>query len=450
VALVIHLPATPFAQIVGLMSALFDITSDDRHDYDAGVVMIAVELTELPPAPKPREENLNPLVMDAPPANDDEVSKAIKLPAGAPPEPPKPDPEAAASARPTPKPPAHVPEALGLAGEVSRAVEGKANVTISLWLDGITDKPVGEALTPLLTCGALGRTFDLAGIQPSKDLRAVLFAGPKLHDTSEYVTAVDHHMDPDKLRDAFDRLVHRPNRKGQWLDESAAKFWAFGAERVGFPHSPSLAFITPAQGWQDIRQHQRTLALPPSRGRALSFGLLEPSIPLKKLGFRLPPSLREMRLDLYLSSTGVTTVRLVFEDASEDEAQKHVRTVSTQLEDFLWRVNQLNAWSRALGPAGPRSDALPFEMPPLVVVAEGARILGAMEVPEVASRALLSKMVLLTCPPKVKAPETETEPSTKHVEAPVVSEPMAREAPPPSAEPSDQDAGPSTNTLAGE
>ena len=169
-------------------------------------------------------------------------------------------------------------------------------------------------------------------------------------------------------------------------------------------------------------QTQETLALPPSRGRALSLGLLNPSIPLKKLGFRLPASLKEMRIDLYLSSTGTTTVRIAFEDESEEAAADHALTVSRQLEDFLWRVTQLNELTRVLAPRVGRGGAgLPFDMPPLAIVADKARILGGMDLPETATRHLLSKIVLLSCPPP-SAKRIETE-AVASAPVPVVSAP---------------------------
>ena len=307
-----------------------------------------------------------------------------------------------------PKPDTKKPDALGLSGELDNTVKGKTNVTLTVWMGSMRSHPSAEDIKPLFTCGLLGSTFQRAGVEPMRDLDGVMFAGPQLNDLSKYTVAVRHHIGEKELHDAVDKLVQG---KGKWIDSTAARIFAVKSNRVVFPHSKTLLFVTPEQGWEQVRAIRTPLALPQSKGRVLSLNLLKPSIPLRKLGLHLPDTLEEMRLDIYLSSTGTGEVRFVFEDKDEAQAAKHASVVAAQVKDFVWQLRRVGQISSAVGSKSAASAMA--DLPTIEFVASEKQIVSEVQLSQEQVSSLLARLPTWMCAHPKAAPAGSTPPQQK-------------------------------------
>jgi len=406
VAAVVHLPMTPVMMLFSFISSFIDIKDAERVDYDAGVTTISVDLdpTQAQQPPPPSREKVNAQQVEAPP----DPNSAIKLPKGeerpaeAKTEAQEKDPKAEAEAKkeepPKPEEKKKKPEELGLTGELNKGVQGKTNVTLTVWFSSIRDYPQGEEVRPLLKCGLLGATFDRAGIDPVRDIDGAMFAGQQLNDPKGFTVAVQHNLDDQKIHDAMDRLV-KP--KGSWIDEKAAKFYAVRAQRVAFPHGGKMLFVTPEQGWQQVRAIKNPLGIPASRGRVLSLNLLRPSIAFKKLGLRLPDSLTELRLDIYLSVTGDSEIMIRFEDKDAASASRHADEITRRVKDFFWQVQRVADVASLVTSS---SSAGNVELPEMAFLPDEKAIVGQAKLTHDQTTALVGRLVPVLCAKPKSAP----------------------------------------------
>jgi hypothetical protein len=408
VAALIHLPATPLMMLFSFVATLIDLKDADRVDYNPEPMTIAVELAEplqSKPAAAPPKDDVKAVQMEP-----ESPSEAVKLPKGeerqpeAKAEQPDKDPASeAAEQKKAEEEKKKKPEALGITGEVSKSVEGKTNVTLTVWFSTMRDYPSSDSFKPMLACGLLGAAFQRAGIDPVQDLDGALFAGQQLNDPKDYLVAVHHHLPKEQMHEAIDKLL-RP--KGTWLQADVAKFYAAKSQRVVFPHGEKLLFITPEKGWQQVRAIRKPLAVPAGRGRVLSLNLLKPSIPFKKLGFKLPASLTEMRLDVFLSSTGTAEVQLRFEDRDAESAQRNAPIVGARLKDFLWQVQKVSDLSGLIAPS-----AGAVQLPELPLVADDKAVVGQATLTEEQTRQLMDRVGALLCSKPKEKPAASAAPS---------------------------------------
>lgn len=428
VALVLHLPATPLARFFSFITTLLDIKDAEVVDYSAAsTAPIDVELAG-PLQPKPpatAKDSVNAVQVEA-----ERSSDVVKIPKGeerqadSNPESTDKDPAAKAAEAKKPADKKKAPEALGVTGEMSKSVEGKTNVTFTVWFSTMRDYPSADSLRPMLSCGFLGAAFQRAGVDPINDLDGALFAGQKLNDPAKYVVAIHHHMPTDRVHEAIDKLV-RP--KGEWIEPDVAKFHAARANRVVFPHGPSLLFITPEAGWQQVRSINKPLGIPQGRGRVLSLNLLKPSIPFKKLGLRLPASVTEMRLDLFLSVTGSAELQLRFEDRDEGSAARHAPEIHERLKDFLWQLQRVSDLSGLLeSSTGTESGSA--ALPDIAAVADGKAIVGQATLTQQQTRQLVGKVSALMCAKPKGGPQASASSGP-----PAAAVPSASAAPPAAA-----------------
>lgn len=414
-AAVIHLPATPLMMLFSFFSTLIDLKDADRVDYDAGPMTIAVELAEplQPKPPAPRTDDVKAVQVEA-----ERSSETVKIPQGEErqvenkPEQPNSDPKAEAAEQ-QKKADHKKPEALGITGELNKSVEGKTNVTLTLWFSTMRGYPAADALKPMLGCGLLGTAFQRAGIDPIRDLDGALFAGQQLHDPRRYMVAVHHHIPGEQLHQAIDKLI-KP--KGTWLQPEVAKFYAAKAQRVIFPHGSNLLFITPEAGWEQVRAIRKPLAVPAGRGRVLSLNLLKPSIPFKKLGLKLPTSISQMRLDLFLSSTGTAEVQLRFDDHDAQSAQRNAPVISARVKDFLWQVQKVSDLSGLIEPSSE-----PVTLPDLPLIADERAIVGQATLSEQQTTQLVGKVSALLCAKPKAQPQPSASASASSKPAPMPS-----------------------------
>ncbi|MBI5537562.1 MAG: hypothetical protein HY898_32870 [Deltaproteobacteria bacterium] len=407
IAVVIHLPATPVMMLFSFFSSLLAIKDSERVDYDAGTQTISVDLEQLAPQkpPPPPKDKVNAVQMESEPnAESVKIPKGEERQAEGKTDEPDKDPKAEAAEQEKKKLEKKAPEALGLTGEMSKSIQGKTNVTLTVWFSAMRDHPMAESMRPMLACGFLGAAFQRAGVDPIRDLDGALFAGQQLSDPKGYMVAVNHHMTKDKVHEAIDKLL-RP--KGVWLDEQAAKFYAAKSSRVVFSHGTNLLFITPEPGWEQIRAVRKPLAIPAGRGRVLSLNLLKPSIPFRKLGLRIPDSIVEMRLDIFLSVTGTSEVSLRFEDKDPSLAARHAPEITARLKDFLWQVQKVSDLSGMLSaPSSPSSGSV--DIPDIPLIADERAVVGQASLSEEQTAQLVGKLSSLMCAKPKPRPEASS------------------------------------------
>jgi hypothetical protein len=198
--------------LFSFISSFLAIKDAERVDYDAGVTQISVELDpqQQQAQPKPAvKDNVKAVQVEQPP----NPAEAVKLPQGeerqseAKTETPAKDPVAEANEqkKQEEQKKKKTPETLGITGEMSKSVQGKMNVTMTVWFSAMRDFPQSDALRPIVTCGLLGNTMQKAGIDPMRDLDGAMFSGQQLQDPAKFTAALQHRMQPQQVHDPSTR-----------------------------------------------------------------------------------------------------------------------------------------------------------------------------------------------------------------------------------------------------
>src|SRR5450432_610923 len=230
VSLVLHVPFTPWAALVGLLS----LWSPPAEDIESPpITAIPVDIIEdqppsAPAAPEIAPDNAGP---GEPVATKPKPKPmAVKLHDAGAPDAEEPDAETAdgasdagttaadagpkrvegdagsdagptdAGARPIAEP--------AVAGNVRRVADMGANVRLWIYTDKIRQTPQAARLGPLLRSLYQWRDFfGPTGIDPIRDIDQIMVVASQLRDTSNLVAILKHHVPPDRMRTAVDALV---------------------------------------------------------------------------------------------------------------------------------------------------------------------------------------------------------------------------------------------------
>lgn len=389
VSFLLHLPLLPIALVLSLYWRWERAEEAKKVDYLVNEATIAVDLLE-PPKPSPEESlsakstaievfddarngsELGPDRQNAPMGELGESSSIEELSFDQ-------------------------SEAEGSLG----TLEDEANVTLSLWMSEMRNHELSPKLASMLACGKLGATLRRVGIDALDDIESAVFAGPRLNDPTQYTAALSHKVSEPRLKRAFARLTW-PH--GRWLDDSSVRIRAAGATRVLFRRGEHLVMATPERVWEKLRTSSRTVRLPPSRGRAFSLGLREPSMALARLGLDLPETLVRMRLDAYALTGGQVEVRLRFEDRDEVQAQAHRHQIARELELASQQLRQLGKLAALFGPFGTAAVDPKLNLPRFRFGVESKTIVAVARISEADVRRLLDQLVPLVCESNVPMP----------------------------------------------
>lgn len=273
-----------------------------------------------------------------------------------------------------------VKDSLGLTGELTKTVQGKPNISLVLWFDSLKDHPAGQTVSEILQCEPQWREFLGGTMDPVRDLEGVMLTGPRFVDSSKITVAVQHKLPPTKLKELITAFVERSGEKGAFLDagkgEIAAKAFADKAERVVFTHPRDMVFITPPEGWEQIRAIEQPLSLPPGEGRAVSLTLVNPWRPLRALRIQAPNTLTEMRLDIVMTRDGGANITVELDDKDAETAEASAKVLTDQL---------------ARSAVGPFLGGREF-------IAQGSRITGTVRLSRLTSAFVLGFVRAAACP----------------------------------------------------
>ena len=357
VSALLHMPLTPWAALVGLLS----LWSPPAQDVDAPPITgIPIDVIEdAPPAPAPEQP-----ATAAPPSGPAEPELAARpkkrLPAKAIVDAGAPDAETADAGADGAVADAGATDAGTLASDagarlpandagaadagppgdagakplsdpqlvagVKRVADPNANVRITLYTDKIRANPLGARIGPLL--GSLYQWRDFfgpAGIDPIKDIDQIYIVGPQLRNSSNVVAILRHHLPPAKLHAALDLLVRADKQGGEWLDAGVpvASAHADGAERRFVVANAHTVVVTPPSAFAAAAAAGKLLTLRPSNGpEAAMIYLATPSRAFLGLPIKVPDSIKWARIRITPSADGGASAELEAEDENAEAARE--------------------------------------------------------------------------------------------------------------------------------
>lgn len=228
-----------------------------------------------------------------------------------------------------------VEDSLGLTGDLAKAIRGKPNIVLVLWFDAIREHPTGRALSEILQCEPQWREFLGETTDPVRDFEALMVTGPRFSDSSKITVAILHKLPESRIEEMIGGLVERSGEGGAWLDagvgELVAKAHADRAERVVFTHPRDMVFITPPEGYEQIRALKQPFSLPSGEGRAISMTLANPWRPMRAFRVRAPETLTELRVDIVVTNDGGATIRAELDDLDAETAEASAKILTEEL-----------------------------------------------------------------------------------------------------------------------
>jgi hypothetical protein len=365
VSLLLHIPFTPWAALVGLLSLWSPIADDEPAPP---ITAIPVDLLEDPtpaataspaepesasdnagpaepapkrPKPKPEPEKAHDggapdagepdaEANDAGASATDAGVKSVETEAGASADAGAPN---DAGARPIVDP--------MLVGSVKQVADSTAPIRIMIYTDKVRGTAVGARLGPLL--GSLYQWRDFFGptsIDPVRDIDQIMITASQLRDSSNVVAILKHHVPPNRMRAAVDSLVRADHEGGAWLEAGvpAASAHADGAERRFILANATTVIVAPPASYVAAIAAAKTAHLSPSKGpEAALIYLATPWHAFVGLPINVPHSIKWARVRITPTSEGGATAELEAEDENADEARKdadYLTSTTTALSQF--------------------------------------------------------------------------------------------------------------------
>ncbi len=213
-----------------------------------------------------------------------------------------------------------------LAAGTKRVADPNANVRIMLYTDKIRSNPLGARVGPLL--GSLYQWRDFfgpAGVDPIRDIDQILIVGPQLRDSSNVVAILKHHLPQARMRAAIDKIVVADKLGGEWLDAGVpvASAHADGAERRFVLANPRTVAVVPPSAYASVLAAGKQLSLPPSKGQeAAMIYLATPWRAFKGLRIKIPESIHWARIRITPTVDGGANAELEAEDETAESAEQ--------------------------------------------------------------------------------------------------------------------------------
>lgn len=212
---------------------------------------------------------------------------------------------------------------------VKRVADPNANVRITLYTEKIRANPLGARIGPLL--GSLYQWRDFfgpSGVDPIKDIDQIYIVGPQLRNSSNVVAILRHHLPAAKMHAAIDSLIRSDKQGGEWLDAGVpvASAHADGAERRFVIANAQTVVVTPPSAYAAAAAAGKQLTLRPSKGpEAALIYLATPWRAFLGLPVKVPESIRWARIRITPTADGGASAEIEAEDenaeiASEDAA----------------------------------------------------------------------------------------------------------------------------------
>lgn len=225
---------------------------------------------------------------------------------------------------------------------VKQVADSNANVRITIYTAKIRENPLGKRIGPLLRSLYQWRDFfGPTAIDPIRDIDQIYLVGSQLRDSSNVVAILKHHVPPDRMHTAVDALVRADRQGGMWLDAGvpAASAHADGAERRFILANPTTVIVTPPSAYASALAAGKLMRLLPSPGaEAAVIYLATPWRAFIGWPVQVPHSIKWARVRVTPTADGGATAELEAEDESEAQARDNA--------DYLTRtanaLSQLN------------------------------------------------------------------------------------------------------------
>jgi len=219
-----------------------------------------------------------------------------------------------------------------VAAGVKRVADPNANIRITLYTDKIRANPLGARIGPLL--GSLYQWRDFfgpSGVDPIKDIDQIYIVGPQLRNSSNVVAILRHHLPAAKMRAAIDSLVRSDKQGGEWLDAGVpvASAHADGAERRFVIANAQTVVVTPPSAYAAAAAAGKQLTLRPSKGpEAALIYLATPWRAFLGLPVKVPESIRWARIRITPTADGGASAELEAEDENPEVASENAAYLS--------------------------------------------------------------------------------------------------------------------------
>lgn len=352
VSLLLHLPFTPWAALVGLIGLW---SPPDDTISSPPITAIPVDLIEdqpqgpaepappetapdnaavgepiapkPKPKPKPKDEPAKIHDAGAPDAEDSDAGEAdagkteadagakhLDADAGAP----------IADAGPSDagtRPLTDPPMAVGM----KRIADANANVRLTIYTAKIRENALGQRLGPLLRSLYQWRDFfGPTAIDPIRDVDQIMIVGPQLRDSSNVIAILQHHVPPSRMHTAVDALVRADHAGGMWLDAPvpAAAAHADGAERRFILANATTVIVAPPSAYAGAIALGNKFHLAPAQGpEAALIYLATPWRAFIGWPVKVPESIKWARIRITPTADGGATAELEAEDENEAQAR---------------------------------------------------------------------------------------------------------------------------------
>lgn len=220
---------------------------------------------------------------------------------------------------------------VAMSGGAGQVVDANADIRLLVFNSRIRKHSVGKKIGGLLSKTTQWRDFlGTAKLDPIKDFDRILIAAPQLRDSSKAVILIEHRMSEKQLKAALDRLVKRSKKHGgKWLEDAAlptASARADGAPRVFVIASPKVVVIGPPGTEKQAAAIGNSLKFPSPKGdEALTTYVKEPWKAFVGIPFRVPKTIRWVRMKIEPRSDGGVEAKLELQDASPEAAKASAR-----------------------------------------------------------------------------------------------------------------------------
>jgi hypothetical protein len=209
---------------------------------------------------------------------------------------------------------------------VKQVADANANVRITIYTAKIRENPLGKRIGPLLRSLYQWRDFfGPTAIDPIRDIDQIFLVGPQLRDSSNVVAILKHHVPADRMHTAVDALVRADHQGGMWLDAGvpAASAHADGAERRFILPNATTVIVAPPSAYAGALAAGKFVRLLPSAGpEAAMIYLATPWRAFIGWPVQVPHSIKWARVRVTPTPDGGVSAVLEAEDGSETEARE--------------------------------------------------------------------------------------------------------------------------------
>jgi hypothetical protein len=208
-----------------------------------------------------------------------------------------------------------------LVAGVKQVADPNANVRLTIYTEKIRQDPLGARVGPLLRSLYQWRDFfGPTAIDPIRDIDQIYVVGSQLRDSSNVVAILRHHLPVARMHAALDALV-RADATGEWLDAGlpVASAHADGAERRFILSNAQTVIVTPPSAYKSALAAGKLIRLIPSSGPEVAMIYL--ATPWRAfIGYpiKIPQTIKWARVRITPTDDGGATADIEAED--EDEA----------------------------------------------------------------------------------------------------------------------------------